>query len=83
MKTKKLIARIRKLLRRPPEETKLKKLRKTIRALKEKQKELEERLKHTSGKHARERIEQKIDVLRSQRHKGVRVYRELKEAEKS
>jgi septal ring factor EnvC (AmiA/AmiB activator) len=78
MKTMKLVARIQKLLRRPPEETPLKKLRKTIKALKEKQRELEGKLKHTHGQRERQRLQQKIDVLNAQRRKGAEVYRQLK-----
>lgn len=82
MKTMKLIERIQKLLGRPPEETKLKKLRKTIRLLKDKQDELEKALKHSHSKHARQRLQQKIDVLRAQRQKGAETYRMLKAEQK-
>ncbi|MCB1787594.1 MAG: hypothetical protein H6955_05770 [Chromatiaceae bacterium] len=78
MKTTKLVARVRKLLSRPPQDTKLKKLRKTVKALKKKQEELEDKLKRTRGKDARQRLRQKIDVLRAQRQKGAEVYRRLK-----
>jgi len=78
MKTMKLVAKIQKLLQRPPEETKIKKLRKTIKALKDKQKELENKLKRTHGKHERQRLEQKIEVLKAQRLKGAEVYYQLK-----
>lgn len=78
MKTMKLLARIQELLGRPPEETPLNKLRKTIKALKEKQQDLEDKLKRTRGKHERRRLQQKIDVLKAQRRKGAEVYRRLK-----
>lgn len=78
MKTMKLIAKIQTLLQRPPEDTRLKKLRRTIKALKEKQEELENKLKRTQGKHQRQRLQQKIDVLHAQRKKGAAAYRELK-----
>jgi len=78
MKTTKLVAKIQKLLRRPPEETQLKKLRKTIKALKDKQKDLENKLKRTHGKHDRQRLQQKIEVLKAQRLKGAEVYYRLK-----
>jgi len=83
MKTTKLIARVQELLQRLPEETKLKKLRKAVKALKEKQEDLEDKLKHTKGKHARERLKQKIDVLQAQRRKGAEVYRRLKDEQKA
>ena len=83
MKTMKLIAKIQALLQRPPEETELKKLRKTIKALKEKQEDLEHKLKRTQGKHARQRLQQKIDVLYAQRKKGAAAYHKLKATEDS
>lgn len=78
MKTTKLVAKIQKLLQRPPEETKIKKLRKTIKALKAKQEELEGKLKRTHGHHDRKRLQQKIEVLEAQRRKGAELYRRLK-----
>ncbi|WP_078120971.1 hypothetical protein [Thiosocius teredinicola] len=78
MKTMKLVAKIQRLLKRPPEEMRLKKLRKTIKSLKDKQEELEDKLKRTRGKHAREKLKRKIDVLYAQRCKGAEVYRGLK-----
>jgi len=78
MKTMKLVAKIQELLQRPAEETKIRKLRKTIKALKDKQKELEHKLKRTHGKHDRQRLEQKIAVLKAQRLKGAEVYYRLK-----
>jgi FtsZ-binding cell division protein ZapB len=78
MKTMKLLARLNDLIAKPPDETPLKKLRKTVRALKDKQAELESRLKSTGGRHSRERIEQKIKVIKAQRRKGAERYRALK-----
>jgi FtsZ-binding cell division protein ZapB len=78
MKTMKLLDKLNDLIARPPAETPLKKLRKTVRALKEKQAELEESLKQTKGHHSRERLEQKIQVIKAQRRKGAERYRALK-----
>ena len=78
MKTMKLIGKFQKLVSKAPKETPIKKLCKTIKALKHKQKDLESRLKRTEGKHARDRLRQKIDVLRAQRRKGVDLYKTLK-----
>jgi hypothetical protein len=78
MKTMTLIGKLQDLMKKPPEETPIKKLRKTIKALKEKQKELEKRLRRTEGKHARERLQQKIEVLKAQRRKGADLYKRLK-----
>jgi FtsZ-binding cell division protein ZapB len=78
MKTMKLIDKINRLIEKPAAETPLKKLRKTVRALKEKQTDLEARLKHEKGQHSRDRLEQKIDVLKAQRRKGAEKYRKLK-----
>ena len=78
MKTTRLIDKINKLISKPAKDTPLKKLRKTIRALKAKQKKLEAELKRTSGKHAKGRLVQKIRVLRAQRKKGAERYFGLK-----
>lgn len=78
MKTTKLIQRIQKLLNRSPEETKLKNLRKTIKQLRNKQRDLEKKLKHSHGKYQRRRLQQKIDLLYLQRGKGLEVYRRIK-----
>ncbi len=78
MKTTRLIEKFQKLVSKSPEETPIKKLHKTVKALKNKQKELEMRLKRTEDKHVRQRLKQKIDVLRVQRRKGIDLYKTLK-----
>ncbi len=78
MKTSKLVDRIRRLLKKSPKETKLSKLYDTVKALKRKQKDLEHKLKSTDGKRERQRLKHKIDVLRVQRKKGARLYRDIK-----
>jgi hypothetical protein len=78
MKTMKLLDRLQRLLAVPADETPLKKLRKTVRALKDKQKKLEESLSHAKGVHARQRLEQKIQVVKAQRRKGAERYQTLK-----
>jgi len=77
MKTTKLIDRIEKLLRRPPEELPARKLRKTIKSLKQKQEALEERLKRTRRKASRRSLQKKITALREQRALGAETYRQL------
>ena len=78
MKTKNLVERLQELMKRPAEKTPVKKLGKTVMALKKKQKKLEKRLQRTDGKHARQRLKQKIRVLRAQRRKGIELYKKLK-----
>jgi peptide subunit release factor 1 (eRF1) len=79
MKTTRLIHKIQDLMKQPPEETPRKKLCRTLKVLKSKQKDLEKKLKRTEGRHARQRLKQKIEVLRTQRRKGVELYRLLKQ----
>lgn len=79
MTTGKLLDRVKALLADPPKKSKLKKLRKALKDLKEKQKDLERKLEKVDGKHERQRIEQKIKVLRKQRAKGCELYRTLKD----
>jgi hypothetical protein len=78
MSTGKLLDRLKAWLDDPPEKSRLKQLRRTVKALKQKQRELEVRLDKTEGKHARHRLEHKIRVLKKQRSKGAALYRELK-----
>jgi predicted nucleic acid-binding Zn-ribbon protein len=78
MTTKNLLSRIKAMLKAPPGETELSKLKKTVKRLKARQKELEEKLEKTKGKQSRRSLQQKIDVLHAQRRKGAKLYRELK-----
>lgn len=77
MKTNKLIKRLKGLMQGAPKETPRKKLRKTVKALREKQRDLEKKLQRIEGKHARRRLKRKIDVLRAQRRKGTTLYKSL------
>jgi len=65
-------------MKQPAGKTPVKKRGKTVMALKKKQKKLEKRLQRTDGKHARQRLKQKIRVLRAQRRKGIELYKKLK-----
>ena len=78
MKTKNLVERLQSLMKRPAEETPVKKLYKTVAALKKKQKSLEKKLERTDGKRERRRLKQTIRVLRAQRKKGIELYKKLK-----
>ncbi|QID19143.1 hypothetical protein G3580_16865 [Nitrogeniibacter mangrovi] len=78
MKTRKLIGRLRLWMTGPPAETPRRKLRKALRELKARQRALEAELERTDGLHARQRLRQKIEVLRAQRQKGVRRYRAIR-----
>ena len=77
MKTMKLVSRIEKLLKCPPDELPVKKLRKTINALKQKQEDMEERLKRTRRKGSRRRLQMQIQVLKVQRARGAGTFRHL------
>ncbi len=78
MKTIKLIEKLQQLMQGAPKETPRKKLCKTVKALRGKQRKLEKKLQHTEGKHARQRLKHKIGVLRAQRRKGMALYKSLK-----
>jgi phage shock protein A len=56
----------------------IKKLRKVLQKLKKKQKELHAKLEQIDEEHERRKIKQDIEVLKLQRKKGVKVYKELK-----
>ena len=60
----------------------LKKLRKVLRKLKERQKVLRNRLEEVDNPEERRKIEQEIAVITLQRGKGAEVYKQLKRARK-
>lgn len=82
MATSKLLEKLRALLQNPDKADKehIKKLGKVLKKLKKRQQKLAEQLQHLDGDDDRQKIEQEIEVLRLQRHKGVEVYKRLKEA---
>jgi hypothetical protein len=59
----------------------IKKLRKVLQKLKKSQKELHASLDLIDDEHERRKIKQDIEVLKLQRKKGVKVYKELKQAQ--
>jgi len=61
----------------------IKKLRKVLRKLKERQNELRDKLGDVDNPSERRKIEQEIAVISLQRGKGVEVYRQLKAARKN
>lgn len=82
MKREKLLEKLAKLTR-PAERIKkkqVKKLREVLAELKEKEDKLREQLQQTAGKDEQRKIQQKIEVIRMQREKGVEVYRQQKQA---
>lgn len=56
----------------------IKKLRKVLQKLKKNQKELTASLEQIEGEHERRKIMREIEVLKLQRKKGVKIYKELK-----
>lgn len=60
----------------------IKKLRKVLRKLKERQNELRDKLDDVDNPSERRKIEQEIAVISLQRGKGVEVYKQLKAARK-
>ena len=80
MKSKKLSEKLNKLtgLGEDADKEEIKKLRKVLRALKDKQDHLEEKLEEAQGEHQRRKIQQQLEVIKRQREKGVDVYRSLK-----
>lgn len=82
MKRKKLLEKLSVLLSldNGADKEEIQKLREVLRALKEKQTELQEELDNTPGEHERRKITKKIEVIRRQRGKGAEVYKSIKEA---
>ena len=82
MKSKKLLEKLNKLLGMGENTDKehIKKLRKVLKTLKEKQAELQIKLEGAQGDDERRKIKQKIEVIQRQREKGVEFYKATKEA---
>ena len=57
----------------------IKTLRKVLHKLKDRQRNLEHSLQDVDSEHERQKIEQAIQVIRLQRHKGAEVYHQLKQ----
>jgi len=85
MNNAKLIAKLRSLMETADNADKkhIKKLRKILQKLKERQHELEEGLEQTSSPDRQAKIRQEIDVIRLQRGKGALVYQQIKAERKS
>jgi rubrerythrin len=60
----------------------IRKLRKVLRKLKDRQNTLRESLEETDNPQERRKIEQELEVLNLQRSKGAEVYKQLKQARK-
>ncbi len=82
MKTSKLLVKLGALVETADDLDKqhLKKLCKVIRALKEKQKKIENELKQEADEAKRARLQRSIEVIRSQRKKGCESYAAMKQA---
>ncbi len=85
MNNAKLFAKLRSLMEKADNADKkhIKKLRKTLHQLKDRQHELEENLEQVSSPDKRAKIRQEIDVIRLQRGKGAQVYKQIKAERKS
>lgn len=84
MTNAKLFARLRTLIEdaRDADKKHIKKLRKVLRKLKERQNELRHKLEDVDNQLERQKIEQEVAVISLQRSKGVDIYKQLKDARK-
>lgn len=80
MKSRKLLEKLNKLvgLGEGADKEEIKKLRKVLHALKDKQEKLKEKLEETQDEEERRKIQQRLEVIKRQREKGVDVYKSLK-----
>ena len=80
MKRKKLLKKLNAMLGKgeAADKAHVKKLRKVLKTLKEKQEDLKLELEQAEGEAERRKAQQKIDVIQRQREKGVEVYKEIK-----
>ena len=82
MKRKKLLEKLNHLLKVGDQADKdqVSKLRSVLKALKEKQSDLQDKLEDAHGDHERRKIRNQIEVIKRQREKGAEVYKAIKEA---
>jgi acyl-[acyl carrier protein]--UDP-N-acetylglucosamine O-acyltransferase len=80
VKSRKLLEKLNKLigLGEGADREEIKKLRKVLQALKDKQEKLKEKLEETQDEEERRKIQQRLEVIKRQREKGVDVYKSLK-----
>jgi acyl-[acyl carrier protein]--UDP-N-acetylglucosamine O-acyltransferase len=80
VKSRKLLEKLNKLvgLGEGADKEEIKKLRKVLHALKDKQEKLKEKLEETQDEEERRKIQQRLEVIKRQREKGVDVYKSLK-----
>lgn len=80
MKTTKLLDKLGRLVESPEAlgRERLKKLRKVVHELKDKQKKLEKELRKETDEEVRHNLQRSIEVVRTQRKKGAAVYKALK-----
>ncbi len=85
MNNSKLFARLRSLMETADSADKkqIKKLRKVLHKLKDRQKELEQQLDADANCASLDRIRQEIDVIKLQRSKGNAVYQKIKAERKA
>ncbi len=57
----------------------IKKIRKVLHKLRDRQRKLEHSLEDIDSEHERQKVEQDIQVIQLQRQKGAEVYRQLKQ----
>jgi predicted nucleic acid-binding Zn-ribbon protein len=82
MKVRKLLDKLNKYtgLGENADKKQVRKLRNVLRALKDKQDELQLKLEAAEGTHERRKLEQQLEVIRRQRQKGQEVYKSIKDA---
>ncbi len=61
----------------------IKKLRKVLHELKDRQRELQEKLEQSDSSQEQAKIQQEIDVIKLQRGKGAEVYQRIKQERKA
>ena len=85
MKLAKLLDRLNRLmgLGEDADKEEIRKLRKVLKALKEKQFKVEKKLEQAAGEHERRKLQQQLEVIQHQRKKGVELYQTLKQSKAS
>ena len=80
MKTSKLLKKAEELFsaKKSKQRKKIASLKETLAALKKKKHKLNAKMKNVESDHDRENIEKELEVVRAQRHKGLKILKGLK-----
>lgn len=78
MKPSKLIKRLNKLLKSGETESRQQELTQTLKKLKKKSLDLEQRIESCEEESSKQKLQEKLAILQSQRRKGIKILKQIK-----